>query len=99
MEKRVQRRTSLGYAAIFEIHFGDSLLGGDYIIHAIGKNVQVLKFGFEHLFGEYRMRMIEDASEKRVDKAGTDSISEPRGKHTLAGMIKVLAFLKIMAGN
>src|SRR4051794_11291988 len=68
----------------------------DDIIHTVRKNCCTLQLRLEHLFGEHRVRMVEDSSKERVDEARIDAISEPPGQNPFTLELEVFAFVQVV---
>ncbi len=90
VQQRLQRRTGLRNAAIFEIQFRHASLRGDNVVHAVHKNVHVLQFRLQHLVRKDGLRMIEDAGKKGAHEARGDAIAQPAGQNLLATQVEVL---------
>jgi hypothetical protein len=58
-----------------------ALLRFDDVGHAVGEDLQTLPLRAQHLVGEDRAGMIEDASEIADDEAPRDAVAEPARKN------------------
>ena len=99
VQQGIEGRAGASEAAVVEIHLGDALLGSDNIVEAVHKGVQALEFGPQHLLGEHRAGMIEDAAEEGVNEPGVDAVAEAAGQHAFALMFEVLALFEEVVGD
>src|ERR1035441_5963734 len=99
MQEGPQRRTSFLTAAIVEITLGDTFVGFNHVLHAVGEDVVILCLGSKHLLGKDRMRVMEYAPEETEDESLRNAITKTTGEHLLAAVLEVPALLKVAMLN
>jgi len=78
VEQAVQRGTGHFNAAIGKVPGGGLLVRGHDVIHPVREDGQVLFLGAQDFFGEYGIRIVEDAAKKCADK--TAVMRQPSGR-------------------
>jgi hypothetical protein len=95
VQQGFERRAGHFDAAIVEVMFRNALLGADDVVHAVGKDIHVLQFGFQHVLGEDDVRVIEEAAEINVHEFLGDAIADAAVQNGFAVVLEVVTFFEV----
>ena len=85
-----------GNAAVGEVVFGDQLLRGNDVIHAVGERRRVLGFGAEHLRAKDIVRVVEDNAEEGSHEVWRDPVPEAAGEDAPPVHLKIFHLFQIV---